>query len=106
MAIPLWFAACDGRGETVYREKTGKEISQGPGMSAIPEQIPAPVSEGGGSISWQTPPGWESLPASGMRLGAFRPVPGDDSLLCTLIPLKGNAGGLASNVRGTGWGTP
>jgi len=79
--------ACDGRSETVYQEKA-PAIKAQPGEQA--QKAP--------QFKWQCPPTWQELPASGLRLAAFNPLPGDDTLQCTIVPLKGNAGGLQSNT--------
>jgi len=49
-------------------------------------------------ISWETPRGWETKPASGMRLATFLVTPSDPSIECTIIQLGPQAGGLKQNL--------
>ena len=64
---------------------------------------PAPVdsaSTGGrAAIEYETPNGWQVLPATGMRAAAFSVTEGDQSAKITVIPLPGRAGDLLSNVN-------
>ncbi len=47
------------------------------------------------SLHWHSPTGWESGPASGMRLASFQI---DTETLCTIISLNGSAGEFEANV--------
>lgn len=50
-------------------------------------------------FSWDTPQGWSrEQKTSGMRLAAFSIKSQDKESLCTIIPLKGAAGGIRANV--------
>jgi len=51
-------------------------------------------------LKWQTPAGWEELPASQMRVGSFR-ITGADGLKAeaSIIPLPDRAGGELGNVN-------
>lgn len=51
-------------------------------------------------FSWKTPDGWtEKQGGGGLRLATFTVQSGDETATCTIIPLKGEAGGLAANVQ-------
>ena len=51
-------------------------------------------------IKWNTPSGWESVKSdSRMRIATFSVKSGNEAALCTLIPLRGDGGGLAPNVN-------
>lgn len=94
--VMLLLPGCGDRTETVYREKAPPAATQPPtGHRGTNPSTPA---EQPAALAWDLPPGWETGPSSGMRLATFYPFPGDDSVLCTLVPLKGHAGGLFSNV--------
>lgn len=48
--------------------------------------------------TWETPEGWEELPATQMRLANFR-VAGDPNAECYLSVLGGEGGGLLANIN-------
>ncbi len=52
-----------------------------------------------GEPAYDVPPGWQPLPATGMRVAAFKVTDGGQSAEVTVIPLAGAAGGLLSNVN-------
>ncbi len=60
----------------------------------------APVSTGGGALTWQAPDHWLDQGASGMRRGSFQ-VPGEGEAVADLsiIAFPGDVGGLAANVN-------
>lgn len=50
-------------------------------------------------FQWETPEGWTEAPhTSGMRLASFTVKEGDKEAVCTIITLRGEAGGLQANV--------
>ncbi|HEX4591107.1 MAG TPA: hypothetical protein VH120_14310 [Gemmataceae bacterium] len=63
-----------------------------------PLAVPAAPATGE-TLAYDTPPGWQPVPASGMRLAAFKVTAGDKSAEITIIPLAGAAGGLLANVN-------
>jgi hypothetical protein len=66
-------------------------------IGPIPPMAPEPTTDE--KLAYDTPPGWQNLPASGMRLAAFKATDGDKSAEVTIIPLAGAAGGLLANVN-------
>ncbi len=64
---------------------------QGGHGSTAQAAAPAP------QFRWSVPPGWETLPAAGMRAASFR-VADSDETECSLIVLPGGAGGVVANV--------
>lgn len=56
---------------------------------------PAPA----GTLAWDCPAGWRESAATGMRLVSFSLGDGRESGLCTIVPLKGDAGGVRANVE-------
>jgi len=58
-------------------------------------QVPNGVSR----LTWQTPPGWKSLGAKGMRSGSFSVAYEGKTADGSIVQLPGPAGGLESNVR-------
>jgi hypothetical protein len=75
-----------------YREKAApvkKEVAF-PGPTATP---------GHTHFQWDKPDGWNEVPkAQGLRLAAFTIQSQNRESICTIIPLKGEAGGLKANV--------
>jgi hypothetical protein len=75
----------------------------GPGANAErPAAPPAPSAAppaADETLAYDAPPGWQPLPASGMRVAAFKITDGDKSAEVTIIPLAGQAGGLLANVN-------
>lgn len=50
-------------------------------------------------FSWDTPEGWDNLQkTSGMRLASFSIKSGNKESRCTIVPLRGTAGGIKANV--------
>ncbi len=50
-------------------------------------------------IQWDVPEGWmQETNTSSMRLATFSIGEGNDKSVCTIVPLKGEAGGLQANV--------
>jgi hypothetical protein len=94
----------DGKAATMV-DMTGKvaDDDEVAAANASPNAPPAnaggsPVG-GGSPIKYQLPAGWAELPASGMRVAAFKVTDGKDSAEVTVIPLGGPAGGLVANVN-------
>ena len=76
--------------ETVARaQRFGSQ--GGPTPIRPPQAAPAPIE-----LTWETPAGWEALPATSMRTANFQ-VPPDAECYVTLLP--GRAGGLAENLN-------
>jgi hypothetical protein len=69
------------------------------GHPPIANQAPA----GQAPFTYETPPGWESIPVSGMRKAAFRVTDGGKEALLTVIDFPADAGpmmaDLLANVR-------
>lgn len=61
--------------------------------------VKSPVSRSVRRLSYQTPAGWQEMPAEGFRIAAFRVVEGNQHAEITVIPLPGTAGGLLDNVN-------
>jgi hypothetical protein len=57
------------------------------------------VPNGVARLTWQTPPGWKSLPASGMRTGSFAVAYEGKTADGSIVQLPGPAGGIENNVR-------
>ncbi len=57
------------------------------------------VADGVSELSWQTPEGWKSLNASGMRTGSFEISYNGKKADGSIIQLPGPAGGIENNVR-------
>ncbi len=78
-------------------------------MAAKPDESAAPPPSlppmmasrpaAAGALGYDTPPGWEKIPATGMRVAAFKINDGSRSAEVTVIPLSGQAGGLRDNVN-------
>ncbi|MBX7106342.1 MAG: hypothetical protein K1X57_19850 [Gemmataceae bacterium] len=61
--------------------------------------FPGPPPASRGKVTFDTPEGWKSLPASGIRAATLRVGSGDESAEATIIPLEGDAGGNVANVN-------
>lgn len=57
------------------------------------------VPDGVSRLTWQTPPGWKSLEAKGMRTGSFAVAYEGKTADGSIVQLPGPAGGIESNVR-------
>lgn len=93
----LIFISCDSSdGVRQYTEDSPPvDISRDAGEkhAAAPAQQPDP-------LTWDTPAEWvEERKSSTMRLAAFSVRQDDKEAICTIIPLKGDGGGLKANVR-------
>jgi hypothetical protein len=65
-----------------------------------PNEPAAPPAGGPtGPLEYDVPAGWQPLPATGMRVAAFKVTDGNQSAEVTVIPLGGVAGGLVPNVN-------
>lgn len=51
------------------------------------------------TLAYQMPPGWEEQKASGMRVASFTAGQNDKSVEISVIPLRGEAGGILDNVN-------
>ncbi len=81
----LVFTSCDG--DSSIRSYTEEAPAQ---------EMRASVEN---RIKWEKPAGWtQETNTSGMRLATFSTGAGDDAIICTIVPLKGEAGGLKANV--------
>ena len=84
----LILASCDG-GDSIrsYEEEAPQA------QAKTEERAPA------GQLKWDTPEGWvQETNTSSMRLATFTVGAGDSKTICTIVPLKGEAGGLKANV--------
>jgi hypothetical protein len=75
-----------------------------PGHPPIAAQAPADQAPAGQApFTYDTPPGWESIPVSGIRKAAFRVTGGGKEALLTVIDFPADAGPMLSdpiaNVR-------
>ena len=87
--VLLAFASCDS-GSTVRKYKEKEKTSP----VKVQKQPP-----GHAHFQWDTPGGWkEERKASGFRIATFTIKGKDKESVCTVIPLKGEAGGLKANV--------
>lgn len=57
------------------------------------------VPNGVARLTWETPPGWKSLGAKGMRTGSFAVSYEGKTADGSIVQLPGPAGGIESNVR-------
>ncbi len=76
----------------------GTGMGQAPTMQANDpafSQVPNGVSR----LTWQTPTGWKSLGAKGMRTGSFAVTYAGKTADGSIVQLPGSAGGVESNVR-------
>jgi hypothetical protein len=85
--------------------KVRKYKEKAPPAAKTPQPMQKSPAPGAGSMpahahfQWNTPEGWnENRASSGLRLAAFTIKSGDKESICTIIPLKGEAGGLKANV--------
>jgi hypothetical protein len=84
MLLILLFCFCCDKGREV-RKYQKKETSQ--------------TESGKAQFRWDTPQGWlENPTVRGMRLTTFSIKSRDGESQCTIIPLKGTAGGIRANV--------
>jgi len=80
-------------------------FSEGTGTTSAPHppastQRQNSSSAGGSSpIEYETPEGWKTLPASGMRVAAFSVGEGEQAAEITVIPLGPQAGSLLDNIN-------
>lgn len=102
LALPISFSlvllsGCQGGDRTVEV----REIPRTPAHSAStsPDDAVAAPHAGGG-LTWTTPEGWRTKPASSMRLASFE-VPLSDGSAgdCSIIVLGGTGGGLLPNIN-------
>ncbi len=102
------FVSCGDSGTVrKYKEKKSVPIPAQQAHSTTPgTQTPPPGSPGHGQMpaqahfKWESPEGWEEAPkTSGMRLATFNIKSGEKTAVCTVVPLKGEAGGLNANVQ-------
>jgi hypothetical protein len=66
-----------------------------PDTEAPPKVVEHNHADLGASLHWHNPAGWQTGPASGMRLASFQI---DSETLCTIISLDSSAGDLKANV--------
>lgn len=91
----LLCASCDSGGKVRKYKEKGKEKE-----TASPAAVQTGVT-GHTHFHWDTPGGWlEERKTSGLRLATFTVKSQDQTKesVCTIIPLKGEAGGLEANV--------
>lgn len=98
---------CKGNNEDEIRsyKESVPMINQptGENTNAQPAMINKSPTQTGKEFSWVVPGGWEEVSSpSSMRLATFLVEKGSDGtggVTCTIIPIKGTAGGLADNVQ-------
>ena len=71
----------------------------GGGAVVADEEPDEPAGGAPRKPSYEIPPGWQPLPATGMRVAAFKVTDGGQSAEVTIIALPGHAGGLLANVN-------
>lgn len=84
----LMLASCDS-GDSIrsYEEES-------PQVQAKTEEPTSP-----NQLRWDTPEGWtQEVNTSTMRLATFTFGESEKNTICTIVPLKGEAGGLKANV--------
>lgn len=81
----------------------GMGQGMGTGMGGMTMQSNDPafnqVPNGVARLTWETPPGWKSLGAKGMRTGSFAVSHEGKTADGSIVQLPGPAGGIESNVR-------
>ncbi|MCP4221413.1 MAG: hypothetical protein GY765_42700 [bacterium] len=103
LCILLLFVSC-GKDTKVrkYSEKV-PAAEKAPEPHGHPKTMPAAktaTQHKKPHFKWQSPEGWaEDSKSSGFRLATFTVKSGDKEAVCTVIPLKGDAGGLDANAR-------
>jgi hypothetical protein len=104
LAALLLFVSCD-RGHKVrkYKGKVpgAQTQTQTQTTTAAPAKQDAHAQPGAkaGHYYWDTPEGWSEVPrTSSMRLATFAIKSQGKEAICTIIPLRGEAGGLRANV--------
>jgi hypothetical protein len=98
----LLTASCgEERSVHKYRETvTPVGMSRTPSTGQMKTSSPAHPGAGAVHFHWETPKGWTQTPkTSGMRLATFSIKEGDKEAVCTIITLRGEAGGLKANVE-------
>ncbi|MFP4673892.1 MAG: hypothetical protein ACLFO5_04810 [Opitutales bacterium] len=105
-------SACDDPEPTTYRipkedrssespdpmttaGENGPADTSGSGMQAMPGM--RETSEKAGQVDYETPDGWESYPASGIRKANFKVAEGKADVAITVFP--GDVGGDLANVN-------
>ena len=100
--ILLFVAAGMGCDQRSSLWKTYEEIAVSPSVTAEAPHEHQPrssVALRATDLAWTTPSGWTEEAGSGMRLSTFTVLRGGETGLCTMVVLKGVAGGLEANVR-------
>ncbi len=98
LAVLLLFVSCDKGGKVrKYKEKVpGKKTTT---AAPAKQKVPAEPGAKAGHYHWDTPEGWREVPkTSSMRLATFAIKSQGKEAICTIIPLRGEAGGLKANV--------
>ena len=91
LSVLLVVVSCD-KGSKVRKYKEKKEAAP----VNVQKETPGHSQ---GHFQWDTPDGWqEEQKASGFRLASFTVTEKDKKSVCTIIPLRGEAGGLKANV--------
>ena len=94
----LLFVSCDRRRKvSKYKEKVldAKTAAVAPAKQEVPVEPNAKA----GHYLWDRPEGWSEVPkTSSMRLATFAIKSQGKEAICTIIPLRGEAGGLKANV--------
>lgn len=74
-----------------YREKVFQDKTSG----SIPEIKKDMNSK---KLGWITPKGWIEKKGNGMRLATFLNETDTSEVICTVVPIRGKAGGLKANI--------
>jgi hypothetical protein len=96
--VALFFSAsCDkGREVRKYKKQETAIVEQKAKSTSAKGQMAAPAHR---PFSWDTPPEWsEAKKKSGMRLATFSIKSQESESRCTIVSLRGTAGGIRANV--------
>lgn len=85
------------RGAPMMPRATGGNADQGGGLPAGHPPIASSAAPRPAPLRFETPDGWQSLPATGMRKAAFRVVDGSASADVTVIDFPASAGPMISD---------
>jgi hypothetical protein len=98
LAVLLLFVSCD-KGGTVRKYKERVPGEKTTATTPAKQDVPAEPGEKTRPYHWDTPEGWSEVPkTSSMRLATFAIKSQGKEAICTIIPLRGEAGGLKANV--------
>jgi len=68
-------------------------------LNKSPSLVPPDMTKSASTFKWATPDSWEEKKSDGFRLASFVKKNQLGSMLCTLIPLRGDGGGIKANLQ-------